>query len=68
LRTRKPDGRGLLHYDGTTYELEQEEPIRFAMIGVELRGYDPNLEARIRSAAFTLASRLRGSSTATGGG
>ena len=36
LRTREPDGRELLHYNGTAYELMREEPIRFAMLGVPL--------------------------------
>ncbi|HEX4423082.1 MAG TPA: hypothetical protein VH165_34430 [Kofleriaceae bacterium] len=62
FRTREPDGRQLLHYNGATYGLEGEEPIRFAVIGVQLHGYDPNVEARIRTAGFSLASRLRGSS------
>lgn len=42
VRTRELDGRQLLHYKGTTYELEREEPLRFAMIGVNLIGHDPN--------------------------
>jgi len=62
FRTREPDGREVLHYNGTTYELEREEPLRFAMIGVELRGHDPSVEARIRREASVLALRLRGSS------
>lgn len=36
FRTREPDGRELLHYEGATYELDREEPLRFAKVGVKL--------------------------------